>query len=491
MSTDLPATSVAADPGEHHNAFDAQTTTSRNLDGQDVEQADFATTEFEPSSERDQPSTVGDVGLGISAAAVAVGASLDAGRSIEHDDDGSLRTAGVPKDEPPWSFDNVDARDQPYAESPVLGTKSHQVVRDSGYQTSSQRASRQSIDSTDRALPEIRPVTSRGSLHSRRSNEALHISTDTGPEWNLKTPKRRGADRSAVDETTLHARTPSRETQDTPLESTSRNRASYLFQTTPENLRNIDADETTRTPRVDDPTNVDYFANGARYSSSEHGSFANDSAQDLKSPLGTGIASPRIPLDSIPEEHLALKRSFGDLDGREPDQKASRRTATPQDIRARERALSPTVQTPTIAGRSISNPIPGEEVVGGERSLHRKLSRPLDPRSPSVASNRSNTSASQWRSPNDLRSYSRASDRSTTPSLRRTSLSGDLRAASRRGDSGSTIGARSSPKTIPFEAPPTPPSNDDEVMDEGASRAAAMSDVFVRTHPIQNCFATY
>jgi hypothetical protein len=117
--------------------------------------------------------------------------------------------------------------------------------------------------------------------------------------------------------------------------------------------------------------------------------------------------------------------------------------------------------------------------VSGDHSRLNRTNRPS-----SVLSSHSNASGYPKE---DMRSFSRASQRSSTPTLRRINLSGDLRAASQRGGSSVSVTgagtARASPITIPFEAPPTPPLNDDEdasvVSGAGALRAFGMDDIYV------------
>ena len=77
--------------------------------------------------------------------------------------------------------------------------------------------------------PKIQPSASRESLSSRRSVDPLHIETGIPSDWGLDLPKQTSNVGSHLDPQE-HARTPS---YDTPLEPTSRNRASYLFQSPP------------------------------------------------------------------------------------------------------------------------------------------------------------------------------------------------------------------------------------------------------------------
>jgi len=428
-----------------------------------------------------------------------------------------------------WTFAALDNRDQPAAESPPVPRGEHDMMRDSEYQgANSPLLNRQPLQSNAQRLPEtirdsgyedasgslpdnpsvedvtrgvpgFRMAHSNSSLRSRRSAEPLHISTTADSGWNLAVEKNRAAvDNDFGDE---NVRTPSQEPAATPLESTTKNRASYLFQSPPGNLKNF-------TDAEDDPTPVE---------KQQTGDYIH-SQPAISSPPPRPL-SPRMPLEPIPEEHNAPKRSKAESDVGGPDAiKAIRRTETPQAIRtSRERALSPPHVQPTATAlphgvAAARNPLSTDEIIDGlswpaideahgtvninqcvtQEPSKRVLS---DPRSSSVLSNRSNASAGQQlRSPGEFRSYSRVSDRSSTPTLRRIdrSLSGDLRAASRRGDTGSAVDARSSPRTIPFEPPPTPPLNDDEDVNDGSAvaRAAAMSDVFVSISARENMVRT-
>ena len=430
--------------------------------------------------------------------------------------DKSERDSGLPLDDhdnsssgpSPLSFANLEQERRPVSEPPSPRGKAHELARDSGYQEiNSPLLQRGSMDGAHREAPELYTAQSRESLSSRRSAEPMRISTETSSGWDLNVPRSRDHEGIERGLDVGHTRTYSRETDDTPLESTTKNRASYLFQSTPEHLKDGSIESGTPTPNAKSEVH-DYFR--AREGDSSLNAWEGATQASLNSreraafsPPPTGTLSPRAPLDTIPEEHHAQKRTAAETDVETPENsKGARRTQTPQSIRARERALSPTsgppVTIPSRSGRSVDNPISTDELIGRlswpavdedggtvniDRALTKSSSRQAsnDQRSPSVMSTRSNKSAGQFRSPEELRSYSRTSNRSSTPTLRRIdrSLSGDLRAASRRGEAGSAVGARSSPKTIPFEAPPTPPSNDDEVMDAGASRSVDMSDVYV------------
>lgn len=405
------------------------------------------------------------------------------------------------------------------SESPLIGSKEHAIIRDSGYQeTSSPVVRSQSFDGYAHDPHTVHKAQSYESLHSRRSADPLQISTATAsPDWSLNLPKTRTGDKDKHEgeDESLQARSPSRETAKTPLESTTKNRASYLFQSTPEILRDPSPVSDQATPLVDfDRSEYFPLANDSRLSKDQETTRNMESLDhdhSAFSPPPAGPMSPRLPLDTIMEEGHAQKRLPADSDIGGPDHiKAVRRGETPQSIRARERIISPAGSTQPastyIDARSLRSPLPvdevfrptllptGEDSHGADenhRSLKRRSSRQVsgDLRSASSMSNRSTTSSNYFRPPEDNRSFSRSSNRSNTPTLRRSnrSLSGDLRAAALRGDrgTGSSVGARSSPKTIPFEPPPTPPSNDDEVTDAGASRSVDMSDVYVGNHNLR------
>ncbi|KAK0825704.1 hypothetical protein LTR73_006859 [Friedmanniomyces endolithicus] len=411
-----------------------------------------------------------------------------------HDD--RHRTPAETASVPAWSF---AALDEPHMvpESPGLGLKHHEIARDSGYQeVSTPILNRRSGESTVFKTPEMRGATSRESLRSRRSVEPLHIVTDTEPGWGLNVSKKRTLDETP-DRVAMHSRTPSREVAATPLESTTKNRASYLFSSPPANLHGIP-------DRSDAPIDEPRTATSDYFGPEQHPTPTQEtSSRTFHDDLSTNPLSPRAPLEDIAEESNTAKRSKDDADiGGPANVKAIRRTETPQAIRtSKERALSPsrpTVTVPKNTTRASRNPLSTDDLINRlpwpavdddnstvniNRSLKRGTTKAGLPeaRSPSVVSNVSNASMGQRiMSPGDPRSFSRSSNRSLTPTLRRIdrSLSGDLRAASRRGDTGSSVGARSSPRTIPFEAPPTPPSNDEDVIIAGAAGAAVMADVF-------------
>ncbi|THY54679.1 hypothetical protein D6C98_04449 [Aureobasidium pullulans] len=164
-------------------------------------------------------------------------------------------------------------------------------------------------------------------------------------------------------------------------------------------------------------------------------------------------ATPLAPLPPNPQPDqsppLTRKKSIYDLGSPGPGHatKAARRTATPQQL---FREHSGTDHQPEVS-QSIDREAADDQV---------PILRPL-----SSLSNLSTRSNRQ-----QFRSSSAASNNSAAPSLRRInrSLSGDLRAASR------THG----PTTIPIEPPPTPPLQDEDFNGHGASRPSDMANIY-------------
>ncbi|KAI7509534.1 hypothetical protein KC347_g5126 [Hortaea werneckii] len=359
---------------------------------------------------------------------------------------------------PSWSFDALDSNVEDKPEREAFHGEQQRA-----FDTHPQGSPTESKSPADKAA---RPSASRESLRGRRSAEPLHISTnDNSDDWNLNVQKQRTPDTGT--------QMPSGEAAKTPLESTSKNRASYLFQSPQDNTTGLPTTPENRRLRPSPSGRIESEASGF-------------------SPGYTGPTSPRDALQAIPEERRIV-RTGGDNQGED----AGSGSRSPRPRRSLNGVSSDTVKSidapyPTkplstdhLINR-LSWPAVDEdsETVNMNRSLRMKASKRTisDQRSPSAMSSRSNMSVgNQLRSADELRSFSRASNRSLTPTLRRMdrSTSGDLRAASRRSDTGSAVGVRSSTQTIPpFQPPPTPPLNDEDVIDGSAARAAAMSDVF-------------
>ncbi|KAF2487241.1 hypothetical protein BDY17DRAFT_6912 [Neohortaea acidophila] len=378
----------------------------------------------------DAKSLVEDAGIVAAAGALAAGV----GSELSHSNTRSHRRSDRSLRETSSRHLGLLPGDRPHAEGPAPWSESHLLegFRDSGYQEA---------DSPVIQRHSINSVTSdKFGLHNSRSRDRLREHE----------PGERTRAMFEDGDHTMHARSASRETEDTTLESTTKTRGSHLFQSTPETLSSRRyTDSSSPTPREE-----------TQAGQSERDSFE----ADRHSPSTSRPHNIPLYLDTISEEHHGAKRSLAGAELRDLEtSKASKRSETPHSIRSREQQMV----SPSNEDRE-------------RRRTTRQTS--VDLRSPSAMSNRSSVSAGQFRGAEELRSYSRASNRSSTPGLRRASLSGDLRAASRRGDAGSAVGVRGSPKTIPFEPPPTPPSNDDE-HGPGASRAIDMSDVYVSVHP--------
>ncbi|KAI7286495.1 hypothetical protein KC345_g1196 [Hortaea werneckii] len=360
-------------------------------------------------------------------------------------------------DQPSWSFDALDSNVEHRPEQDPLQGENQRA-----FDAYSQRSPSEGKSTGDKAA---RPSASRESLRGRRSAEPMHISTnDNSDNWNLDVQKQRTPDTGA--------QVFGGEAAKTPLESTSKNRASYLFQSPQDNTTGLPTTPENR--RLRGPPNERNEPEASGFSPVRIG----------------GGASPHDTLQAIPEERRVVSTgqyNHGNDAGNQNQRPRSPLNGVSTDTLKSIDAPNPTkpLSTDHLINRLSWPPVDEDsETVNMNRSLRMKPSKRTisDQRSPSAMSSRSNMSAGhQLRSPDELRSFSRASNRSLTPTLRRMdrSTSGDLRAASRRSDTGSAVGVRSSTQTIPpFQPPPTPPLNDEDVIDGSAARAAAMSDVF-------------
>ncbi|GIZ48228.1 hypothetical protein CKM354_001129600 [Cercospora kikuchii] len=434
-----------------------------------------------PIKSNDQPSSLPALAAGVVAAGIGMA-------SATREDKVSSRDRTLLSQEPSWSFAALQDDDRAFTD-PAKQDAQDRAVRDSGYETA--KRSSQQTDRSSAEVPQIvRTSSSRDSLLQRRSLEPLRVSTPTSPDWDIHTPKQRRGNDSAR-EVPHHERKLS---DNTPLEPT---KAALSPSQLPEQPSPIQKPSSTNHSR----------AQSASVPAEHSPALSWDGNRDRSAFSPT---SPRAPLDAIPEEHArrqhSRKRSKARAEVGGPENiKAVRRTETPKAIRAQEEALSPSnrrhrpsgggarsVSSPTSTSDEVFNRLPWPQVDQENETVQLDRSRarngPLTPdlRSASVLSDRSNVSGNHFKSPHEMRSYSRNSNSSSTPSLRRTSLSGDLRAASKRGGSdlgslngslaGSAVGARASPSTIAFEPPPTPPLEHDELIHGGASRAMDTSD---------------
>ncbi|KAG9669051.1 hypothetical protein KCU99_g2848, partial [Aureobasidium melanogenum] len=260
-----------------------------------------------------------------------------------------------------------------------------------------------------------------------------------------------------------------------PVESTTKDRTSYLFQS-PVDVTGLDKVEGPS--QATNQKQTRFYEPGQSLGSS-FGSRPQTPPAPLPPsppqashiplpPVPSRMATPPAPLPPSPSNQQALspaplppnpqpdqsppltrKKSLYDIGSPGPghSSKAARRSATPQQtFRAKLDE-----EIPVAERSSLDDRVP--------------ILRPVD-------SNRSMRSNRE-----QIRSTSSASSHSAAPSLRRInrSLSGDLRAASRRRGDGPTHGP---PTTIPIEPPPTPPLQDEEFNGHGASRPSDMANIY-------------
>ncbi|PNS21700.1 hypothetical protein CAC42_1554 [Sphaceloma murrayae] len=330
---------------------------------------------------------------------------------------------------PGWSFDVLDQnRDSGVPESPTLPSedKVHEAIRDSGYDTITDRSNRNSGEKYD--PPETIRETGMSDVN------ASQVSVASWENWELPNKKSRSRE-DQKDEDSPSGRVP------TPVESTTKNRTSYLFSTPPtEDVRNRHAED-----------------------------LANKTKQDRSlSPTSQDV----MPADYVPRASSERKRTKTSSDVGSPvhDVKITRRTDTPKQS-FRERI------------DSSSRPPPGKVLSEDAKGQHPSSQTRMEAlRSPGF-SNVSTTSLQRLKSPDPIRAPSITasiiSNESATPSLRRTdrSASGDLRSAARRGeasDLGRSTPSQTNNSIPPFRPPPTPPLNDDEYHVRNTARA--MSD---------------
>ncbi|KAF4554635.1 Hypothetical protein D9617_4g003900 [Elsinoe fawcettii] len=346
--------------------------------------------------------------------------------------DGEKSTASLKiNDASSWSFDVLDKnRDSGVAESPILpdDDKNRDTIRDSGYDTITDRSNRDSGEKYD--VPETILETGMSDLNADRGSVA------SWEEWDMPVKKTRSPE-ADTERLTASGRGPS------PVESTTKNRTSYLFSTP--------------------PTDNKQFSETAKPKSTGKGEDRSVSP----------ASKPVIPLDYVPQESPERKRGKAISDVGQPAH-AIKSTRTNDDVKQtfRERMDSSARGLPGLALRDDHSAVPSTSQTRLEAL-----------RSPTGLSNTSASSLQRLKSPDPIRAPSITasiiSNESTTPSLRRTdrSVSGDLRAAARRGDS-SNLGsadAQTNNSIPPFRAPPTPPLNDDE---RRVNNSRGMSDFF-------------
>ncbi|KAH0369901.1 hypothetical protein KCU65_g2990, partial [Aureobasidium melanogenum] len=258
-----------------------------------------------------------------------------------------------------------------------------------------------------------------------------------------------------------------------PVESTTKDRTSYLFQS-PVNVTGHDKAEDLSQATAQKQTRF--------YEPEEFlGSKSNFKPQTPPAPLPPRPSQvPHIPLPPIPSRTatppaplppspsyqqatspaplppqpdrsppLTRKKSLYDVGSPGPghSSKAARRSATPQQSFPAQIDTSQPQGIPVADRSSLDDQVPVLRPVDSSRSLRNNREQ--------------------------VRSMSSASNHSAAPSLRRMyrSLSGDLR---RWGD----VSTHGPPTTIPIEPPPTPPLQDEEFNGHGASRPSDMANIY-------------
>ncbi|GAB7346679.1 hypothetical protein MBLNU459_g1801t1 [Dothideomycetes sp. NU459] len=411
-------------------------------------------------------------------------------------EEGERRAKTILSDEPSWSFDNLRDSGVPSLDSPVSPETPYKrdTVRDSGYNDDSEAQI-----SSDNKNKQPR------SERTRSPEDPIRVSIELNPDWSLPVAKQRSArkkgklDDRTISESIKEEGTHSTSSPPSPVESTTKDRTSYLFSSPPDverggaaGSRHAAASPVNRSiPEVagrDD--RMDYFA-----------PTPEEAIRQPTSPATVllGGTTPAYSEHTTPaySEHAppARKKSRDISDVGSPEQgvKSARRTATPlQSFRERMNTLASQEAHPEVKS-NLRNDVGSQWSLSGREEeqagdnggdLRIDTRRGLeDLRSGSASSNRPTSSGSHSMRPYDqIRSSSAASNRSTTPSLRRVdrSVSGDLRAASRasrRGDPRDAPG----PKTITIEPPPTPPLQEEDenaFNGPGNARTPDMSNVY-------------
>lgn len=435
--------------------------------------------------EMDTPTEGQQQEMGLAAAAVALAGasgalSPKAGRTNDETQESRRNSKDLITNQPIWSFANLRNSGVPSLDSPIQpGTPlTRDTVRDSGYNDDP---------------PEEQIVDPRRSGRTQSPDDSLRVSIELNPGWNIpvskqRSPRKKG--RSIHREVNESIEEESRQVgngRPSPVYSTTKDRTSYLF-SSPPGVHNGPASGSTHAPAA--PTNL-FIPEGAGQDD-RTGYFASTPGEVIRQPTSPARLPQNVEMPiHFQDEPLARKKSRDISDVGSPEQgvKSARRTATPLQS-FRERINSASQDQAELEGRPYARDEVGSQVSwpgieeepenGHGRGLRTDTRRTLgDLRSASALSNRPTSSGSHSiRTQDQFRSSSATSNRSTTPSLRRIdrSMSGDLRAASRR------RGDAPGPKTITIEPPPTPPlqEGDDNGFDgSGDARTPDMSNVYV------------
>ncbi|KAI4765166.1 hypothetical protein E4T52_02590 [Aureobasidium sp. EXF-3400] len=262
-----------------------------------------------------------------------------------------------------------------------------------------------------------------------------------------------------------------------PVDSTTKDRTSYLFQS-PVDLTAFDK---AKDPSREANKKQTRFQEPQKISTPDFGVKSQTPTAPLPPspseishiplpPVPSRVVTPPAPLPPSPSRQsasspvplppsphpvqsppLTRKKSLYDVGSPGPGHsiKAARRSATPQQLFREQNGPSQVVEMQAEERDTVADRVP----------ILRPMSSDL-----STLSNKE-----------QFRSTSSTSNHSAAPSLRRInrSLSGDLRAASR---------THGPPTTIPIEPPPTPPLQDEDFNGHGASRPLVMANIYVSNH---------
>ncbi|KAL8692428.1 MAG: hypothetical protein Q9218_002549 [Villophora microphyllina] len=429
------------------------------------------------------------------------------------------------------------------ADSPMVPQRSpvHRVIRDSGY-PETEASPVVGMESEHREYPQEAALglddIGRERRHEATDENALHISSANlrGQRDKIRERSRspsqqeRGYQDIDLPTQPIHRDRFAEELREpSPVSSTTRNRSSVLFHSSPSTRAEQGNQEQVDPPMEDNSAVVNARAESLAALSGLRGPGQDQQRPSLfGGPIGHSSdgTPPATPLDHDSTNKRRLNtiteyspdesplhnrdRDLSDVGAPEHGVKAARRSGTPQDIaKRRSRVRSPPMEyrreshSPDEHLSRLSGPCieGGKDTINVERSRSRGIDqqrpssrqsnisslvsgqpkqREYERRSLSGASNRSieSINAIIRTPPDQMRSASGMSNRSSgTPPLRRSdrSVSGDLRGANRK-----SVEAKKGAKTAEAEAEIAVPSSTNNDNDTGRrkSRVKEMADVF-------------
>lgn len=369
---------------------------------------------------------------------------------------GAKNIQGAQPDPPTWSFVNLHENE----------VSSPEQYRNSGYHDPKQRERSEPLEA-EHVEAHAAHASSQSQQVSRPQSpgDPLQVSIEVNPDWDLPVPRCRTEDQQGSAN-----RAPS------PFEPTTKDRTSYLFNSPPGAGPDADRASTEVTPSIPDadqePTGPPEEATPyEQYASPIHENRELSNAESREQSV-KAAEHDKTPLQSFRERYNTVAN--------EPDPFTSlsqRPSSTRQDD-TESRSYWQTTTDEDYADRNLKT----------RRAVE-------DLRSISGGSNVSANSVARLTRPSgeQLRSSSANSNRSfdsnvSNRSLRRTdrTLSGDIRAASKRGWTEQPWEWETpGPTTITIEPPPTPPLQEEDENNVhnglGSARAADMANVFVST----------